>query len=36
MIINKGGIIRKFENLGFNKLPYRMKHNTEIFSEAKY
>ena len=35
-IINRGGIIRKFENLGYNKLPYRMKHHTEIFSEAKY
>ena len=34
-IINRGGIIRKFENLGFKPLPHRMKHETEIFSEAK-
>ena len=34
-IIQKGGIIRAFENLGFNQLPYRMKVKTETFSKGK-
>ncbi|KAJ3285672.1 hypothetical protein HK104_009379 [Borealophlyctis nickersoniae] len=35
-VLDSGGVVRKFENLGDKALPYRMKRHQEIFSEGIY
>lgn len=35
MILQRGGIIRSFENLGYKSLPYRMKKKNEYHTNGK-
>ncbi|KAJ3081795.1 hypothetical protein HK102_002124, partial [Quaeritorhiza haematococci] len=35
-ILDRGGVVRKFENIGSRQLPYRMRRHQEIFDHGHY
>jgi small subunit ribosomal protein S6 len=35
-VLDNGGVVRNFQNLGTKQLPYRMKRHQEIFDHGSY